>query len=180
MCDVTDTSNRKGMKVYRAPEFLYSHMIWVPQRGGSKNLCCKYVLKFNFAPIAGSDFFIFLLRKTQNSWTLLERHSGTLYMFSPPLSPFTHMYSEEPSLRRLKCTEVETGQRRQAPLLDVLSITSFIHGISIGCQRSLSTYRKEFQIFTQIGGTSINFLSCCVTYLGLDLAIFFKHFISIS
>jgi hypothetical protein len=31
------------------------------------------------------------------------------------LSPFTQTYvrySEEPSLRRLKCTEVETGQRR--------------------------------------------------------------------
>jgi hypothetical protein len=57
MCDVTETSNRKGMKVYRAPELLYSHMIWVPERDGSKNLkTCKYVLKFNFAPIAGSDF----------------------------------------------------------------------------------------------------------------------------
>jgi hypothetical protein len=39
------------------------------------------------------------------------------------------MYSEEPSLRRLKCTEVKTGQRRQAPALDVLSIASFIHGV---------------------------------------------------
>jgi hypothetical protein len=27
-CDVTDTSNRKGIKVYRVLEFLYSHMIW--------------------------------------------------------------------------------------------------------------------------------------------------------
>jgi|LakMenEpi03Aug12_release.lakeMendotaPanAssembly.Ray.scaffolds.fasta_scaffold1127774_1 hypothetical protein len=43
MCDVTDTSNRKGMKVYRAPEFLYSHMIWVPQRDGSKNLKTYFV-----------------------------------------------------------------------------------------------------------------------------------------
>ncbi len=37
------------------------------------------------------------------------------------------MYSEEPSLRRLKCTEIKTGQRRQTPTLDVLSIASFIH-----------------------------------------------------
>jgi hypothetical protein len=59
MCDVTDTFNRKGMKVYRAPEFLYSHMIWVPSESWLKkvkNLFCKYVLKLKFAPIAGSDF----------------------------------------------------------------------------------------------------------------------------
>jgi hypothetical protein len=36
-------------------------------------------------------------------------------MFSPTLPPFTHMYSEEPSLRRLKRTHEETGQRRLAP-----------------------------------------------------------------
>jgi hypothetical protein len=57
MCDVTDTSNRKGMKVYRAPEFLYSHMIWVKK---FKNLFCIYVLKFNFAPITGSEMLYFL------------------------------------------------------------------------------------------------------------------------
>jgi hypothetical protein len=59
MCDVTDAFNRKGMKVYRAPEFLYSHMIWVSSERWLKkfkNLFCKYALKFNFAPIAGSDF----------------------------------------------------------------------------------------------------------------------------
>jgi hypothetical protein len=109
-----------------------------------KNLFCKYVLKFNFAPITGSDFFYFLF-KTQNSWTLLERHSGTLYMFSSPLSPFTHMYSEEPSLPRLKCTEVETGQRRQAPLLDVLSLTSFIHGFTAAC----AAPRPMYDVCTQ-------------------------------
>ncbi len=43
MCDVTDTSNRKGMKVYRALEFLNSHKIWVPQRDGSKNLKTYFV-----------------------------------------------------------------------------------------------------------------------------------------
>jgi hypothetical protein len=58
-------------------------------------------------------------------------------MFYPPLSLFTHMYSEEPSLRRLKCTEVETGQRRQAPLLDVLSLTSFIHGKNVQVFREI-------------------------------------------
>jgi hypothetical protein len=117
MCDVTDTSNCKGMKVYRAPEFLYSHTIWVPQRDGSKNLKTYFVNMSCNSILHPSQGLIFhFLFKTQNSWTLLERHSGTtLYMFSPPLSPFTHMYSEEPSLRRLKCTEVKTGQGRWAP-----------------------------------------------------------------
>ncbi len=78
----------------------------------NKNLFCKYVFKFNFAPITGSDFFYFLF-KTQNCWTLLDRHFGTLDMFSPTLPPFTHMYFEEPS--RLKCTHEETGQHRLAP-----------------------------------------------------------------
>ena len=39
---------------------------------------------------------------------------------SPPSQ--TCMYSEEPSLRRLKRTVVETGQRRLAPLPHVLSL----------------------------------------------------------
>jgi hypothetical protein len=127
MCDVSDTSNRKGMKVYRAPEFLYSHMIWVPQRDGSKNLKTYFVnMSWNSILHPSLGLIFYFPFKTQNSWTLLERHSGTLYMFSPPLSPFTHMYSEEPSLRRLKCTEVETGQRRQAPLPRCI-IPYFLH-----------------------------------------------------
>jgi hypothetical protein len=61
MCDITDISNRKGMKVYRAPEFLYSHLgpseRWLKK---CKNLFCIYVLKFNFAPITGSEMLYFL------------------------------------------------------------------------------------------------------------------------
>ncbi len=46
-----------------------------------------------------------------------------LYILSPVIFPLTHMYSVEPSLRRLNCTEVETGQRRKAPSPDVLSLS---------------------------------------------------------
>ncbi len=52
------------------------------------------------------------------------------------------MYSEEPSLRRLKCTEVETRQRRLAPPPPCLiPITSFIHGF---CQRWYAWSRNHF------------------------------------
>jgi hypothetical protein len=70
--------------------------------------------------------------QSNNSVELMPRVVKSLSMRAQSLSPFTQtycMYSEEPSLRRLKCTEVETGQRRRAPPPDVLSITSFIHGL---------------------------------------------------
>jgi hypothetical protein len=52
-----------------------------------------------------------------------------LYILSPVISPLTHMYSVEPSLRRLNCTEVETGQRRKAPSPRCnIPFNSFIHG----------------------------------------------------
>jgi hypothetical protein len=52
----------------------------------------------------------------------LEKSSDALGFFKVQkfglrlsLPPHTRMYSEEPSMRRLKCTEVKTKQRRQAP-----------------------------------------------------------------
>ncbi len=68
--------------------------------------------------------FLFLL-KSQNHCTLLDRHSG-IYIYCLQLSPPSHtckMYSVEPSLRRLNCTELETGQRRKAPSPHVLSLS---------------------------------------------------------
>ena len=54
-----------------------------------------------------------------------------LYILSPVIFPLTHMYSVEPSSRRLNCTEVETGQRRKAPSPRcIIPFNSFIHGIS--------------------------------------------------
>jgi hypothetical protein len=93
-CDVADTSNRKGIRVYRVLEFLYSHMIWVPQRGGSKNLknlFCKYVLKFNLAPITGSDFLIFFLKLkiVEHYWT---NTLASIYIVSSYLPPHTHVF----------------------------------------------------------------------------------------
>ncbi len=68
------------MKVYRAPEFLYSHMIWVPQRDGSKNLKTYFVnMSWNSILHPSLGLIFYFPFKTQNSWTLLERHSGTLY-----------------------------------------------------------------------------------------------------
>jgi len=52
-----------------------------------------------------------------------------LYILSPVIFPLTHMYSVEPSSRRLNCTEVETGQRRKAPSPRcIILFNSFIHG----------------------------------------------------
>ena len=52
-----------------------------------------------------------------------------LYILSPVIFPLTHMYSVEPSSRRLNCTEVETGQRRKAPSPRcMIPFNSFIHG----------------------------------------------------
>ncbi len=79
-----------------------------------QSFCSKYVFQFNFAPITGPDSFIFFLKLkiVGPYWT----ETLVLYIYvSPTLPPFTHMYSEEPSLRRLKCTHVETGQRSLAP-----------------------------------------------------------------
>ncbi len=52
-----------------------------------------------------------------------------LYILSPVIFHLTHMYSVEPSSRRLNCTEVETGQRRKAPSPQcIIPFNSFIHG----------------------------------------------------
>jgi hypothetical protein len=55
---------------------------------------------------------------------------NSLKIRAQALSPFTqtYMYSEEPSSRRLKCTEVRPGSVGRPPSLDVLSLSSFIHG----------------------------------------------------
>jgi hypothetical protein len=66
-------------------------MIWVPQRDGSKNLFCKYVLKFNLAPITGSDFFIFFLKLkiVEHYWT---DTLASIYIVSSYLPPHTHVF----------------------------------------------------------------------------------------
>ncbi len=47
-----------------------------------------------------------------------------LYILSPVIFPLTHMYSVEPSSRRLNCTEVETGHGvGRPPPPDVLSFS---------------------------------------------------------
>ncbi len=62
-------------------------------------------------------------KKPSNATIPLRKHSvesmarvlKSLKIRPQAFSPFTHtysMYSEEPSLRRLKCTVVKTGQRR--------------------------------------------------------------------
>jgi hypothetical protein len=84
MCDVTDTSNRKGMKVYRAPEFLYSHMIWVPQRDGSKNLKTYFVyMSWNsiLHPSQGLRCYIFF--KNSKSLSTTGQTLWHLYILSP-------------------------------------------------------------------------------------------------
>ena len=63
------------------------------------------------------------------------------------------MYSEEPSLRRLKCTEIKTRQRRQTPTLDVLSIASFIHGVG-------PITRSRFWLARGEGGDRCNTTTC--------------------
>ncbi len=80
------------------------------------------------------DFFSIKKRSGQKklipwNWCL---GSWKVWKFGLRLSLPSHkrMYSEEPSSRRLNCTEKKTGQRRQTPTLDVLSIASFIHGLS--------------------------------------------------
>ncbi len=53
---------------------------------------------------------------------------ASIYIVSSYL-PLTHMYSVEPSSRRLNCTGVKTGQRRWAPLPRcIIPFSSFIHG----------------------------------------------------
>ncbi len=85
------------------------------------------------------------------------------------LSPFTpashkRMYSEEPSSRRLNCTVIKTGQRRQTPTLDVLSIASFIHGVTFALFQSagISPVLSEcLKIMTSAG--AISFYNSCKT-----------------
>ncbi len=57
------------------------------------------------------------------------------------------MYSEEPSLRRLNCTEVETGQRRYAPSPRCLiPFSSFIHVYCTERKKVDRKIRMELQI----------------------------------
>ncbi len=54
------------------------------------------------------------------------------------------MYSEEPSLRRLKCTVVKTGHHRWAPTPRCLiPFSSFIHGVNLRGEGTLLFYWKQ-------------------------------------
>jgi hypothetical protein len=55
---------------------------------------------------------ITIRNQSTNSVELMPGVLKSLKIRAQAHSPFKRMYSEEPSLRRLKCTEVETGQRR--------------------------------------------------------------------
>ena len=112
-CDIKDTSSRKEIIVYRVPEFLYSGISWVPQRDGSKNqtLYLVNVCWNSFCTHHRVWDAIFSLKKSK-SLSTTGQTLWHLYMLSPVIFPLTHMYSVEPSLRRLNCTEVETWQRR--------------------------------------------------------------------
>ncbi len=71
---------------------------------------------------------IFSLKKSKSLSTTGQALCH-LYILSPVISPLTHMYSVEPSLRRLNCTEVETRQPRKAPSPRcIIPFNSFIHG----------------------------------------------------
>jgi hypothetical protein len=75
-----------------------------------------------------------------------------------------HMYSEEPSLRRLNCTVVETEQRRWAPSPRcIIPFSSFIHvsfrGLGrppLGCSRNWdSTQKKEYILYSPIHSATL-------------------------